>query len=299
MNKETYLQELRKNLKLLSQTDRDEAIEFYEEYFDEAGVENEEKVIEELGEPKTLAKRILVDIVDRQYGSDRDSTDNSLMVAPVPVVVENADPAKAPESAASTYDASRGFGSIPVENNGAAFAAQVQPQFQGQAQYQAQGQQYQTQGQQAQPQCQPQYQPQYQPQEEKKKSGLSALWIVLAALFALPLSPVVFALIIVFLTLIFVAFVTLGSFVIAGGAILLSGLAILVGGFFVLFLRPITGLTLIGYALICTGLGILFMIGSVALIRALANGIASLFGKIVHKKNKKNKAAANAAATSC
>lgn len=291
MNKETYLQELRKNLKLLSQTDRDEAIEFYEEYFDEAGVENEAKVIEELGEPKTLAKRILVDIVDRQYGSDRDSTDNSLMVAPVPVVVENADPAKAPESAASTYDASRGFGSIPVENNGAAFAAQGQPQFQGQAQYQAQGQQYQTQGQQA--------QPQYQPQEEKKKSGLSALWIVLAALFALPLSPVVFALIIVFLTLIFVAFVTLGSFVIAGGAILLSGLAILVGGFFVLFLRPITGLTLIGYALICTGLGILLMIGSVALIRALANGIASLFGKIVHKKNKKNKAAANAAATSC
>ena len=41
MNKETYLQELRKGLKILPQFDRDEAIEFYEEYFDEAGVEND------------------------------------------------------------------------------------------------------------------------------------------------------------------------------------------------------------------------------------------------------------------
>ena len=41
MNKETYLQDLRKALKILPQSDRDEAIEFYEEYFEDAAIENE------------------------------------------------------------------------------------------------------------------------------------------------------------------------------------------------------------------------------------------------------------------
>ncbi|MBP5186223.1 MAG: DUF1700 domain-containing protein, partial [Clostridiales bacterium] len=90
MTKETYLQELRKGLKILPHYDRDEAVEFYEEYFDEAGIENEAKVIEELGEPKILAKKILVDVVDRKYeetmaAANAESSSNAMAVIPAPV----------------------------------------------------------------------------------------------------------------------------------------------------------------------------------------------------------------------
>ena len=90
MTKETYLQELRKGLKILPQYDRDEAVEFYEEYFDEAGIENEAKVIEELGEPKILAKKILVDVVDRKYeetmaaANADNSSSNAMAAVPAP-----------------------------------------------------------------------------------------------------------------------------------------------------------------------------------------------------------------------
>ena len=248
MTKETYLQELRKGLKILPQYDRDEAVEFYEEYFDEAGIENEAKVIEELGEPKILAKKILVDVVDRKYEET--------------MAAANADNSSSNAMAAVPAPAASGF------DNNAAYGTQAQTL--------------------------PPVQPQPQVQEEKKKdqpSALKTLLIVLAAIFALPLSPVIFALLIVVCVLVFVAFIVFISFLIAGISMLVAAIGTIVFGIIALFMKPLAGMVILGSGLTVFGLGIFFTIGALALIRVTAHGLAKGLGRIVHKRNKKNKAA--------
>ncbi|MBR5973642.1 MAG: DUF1700 domain-containing protein [Clostridiales bacterium] len=281
MNKETYLQELRKGLKILPQYDRDEAVEFYEEYFDEAGLENEAKVIEELGEPKILAKKILVDIVDRKYeeslASANISSENALATIP-------SQPAAAPDANAVAVVAPVVATGTTVEGQyaqaaDAQFVAGAQPQagYQNGAQYQQQA-------------AAPQYQP--QPQQKKETpSALKTLLIVLAAIFALPLSPVIFALLIVACVLIFVMFVVLIIFVAWGVGMLASGFVTIIFGIVALFMNPVAAMVILGGGLSCFGIGVFFTIGSVALIRLAAHGLAKGFSKIVHKKNRKNKAA--------
>ncbi len=58
MNREKFMKILRSELRKLPEEERNAALEYYEEYFDEAGPENEQQVIEELGNPKKLAAQI-------------------------------------------------------------------------------------------------------------------------------------------------------------------------------------------------------------------------------------------------
>ncbi len=286
MNKETYLQELRKGLKILPQYDREEAIEFYEEYFDEAGVENEAKVIEELGEPKILAKKILVDVVDRKYEETMAaSSGNALAVVPSPIV------SGAGASAAPQFQQVQGT-EIPQAQG---VQAQSAPVFGAQSGQYTQAQGAAGYGAQANPNYEQSFNE--QPAEDKKSkkgdqpSALKTLWIVLAAIFALPLSPVIFALLIVACVMIFVAFIVLISFLIAGISILVAGVGTSIFGIVAFFLNPVAAMVILGSGLVCFGLGIFFIMGSLALIRLVAHGLAKGFGRIVHKRNRKNKAA--------
>ena len=54
MTKYEYLAELEKKLDMLSYEDKNQALEYYESYFEDAGKENIAKVIEELGSPGAL-----------------------------------------------------------------------------------------------------------------------------------------------------------------------------------------------------------------------------------------------------
>lgn len=64
MTRTDYLNQLNKYLKRLPQKDYEEAMEYFIQYFDEAGVENEEAVIKELGSPKEAASDILDAMLD-------------------------------------------------------------------------------------------------------------------------------------------------------------------------------------------------------------------------------------------
>ena len=48
MNRTEYMRELDALLHGISKEEREEAMQYYNDYFDDAGSENEEKVIEEL-----------------------------------------------------------------------------------------------------------------------------------------------------------------------------------------------------------------------------------------------------------
>lgn len=58
MNKVEYMRELERLLQNIPENERIEALTYYEEYFDDAGVENEQQVIAELGYPAKVAETI-------------------------------------------------------------------------------------------------------------------------------------------------------------------------------------------------------------------------------------------------
>ena len=74
MTRQEYMEELKKYLKRLPKEDYDNAIEYFSEYFDEAGSENEQQVMEELGEPREAARELLLNLLQESVGGGKDST---------------------------------------------------------------------------------------------------------------------------------------------------------------------------------------------------------------------------------
>lgn len=64
MDRAQFMRELESLLADISETERKEALEFYENYFDDAGPENEASVLKELGSPKKVAEIIKADLKD-------------------------------------------------------------------------------------------------------------------------------------------------------------------------------------------------------------------------------------------
>ena len=58
MNREAFMKQLERLLGDISENERDEALQYYHDYFDDAGAENEAKVLEELGSPELVARKI-------------------------------------------------------------------------------------------------------------------------------------------------------------------------------------------------------------------------------------------------
>lgn len=59
MNKQEYMKQLKQKLRRLPKEDFEHAVEYYEEYFAEAGEENEARAIEDLGTPQEAADQII------------------------------------------------------------------------------------------------------------------------------------------------------------------------------------------------------------------------------------------------
>ena len=57
MNRKQFMEQLERLLSDISEAERQEALEYYEGYFDDAGPENEGEVIRELGNPGKVAAR--------------------------------------------------------------------------------------------------------------------------------------------------------------------------------------------------------------------------------------------------
>lgn len=62
MNKELYMEELRKRLKRLPREDFERAIEYYEEYFADAGADHEQQAITDLGTPEEAANALICEL---------------------------------------------------------------------------------------------------------------------------------------------------------------------------------------------------------------------------------------------
>ncbi len=66
MNKQQFMKELDKRLKGLSKEDRNDAIQYYEEFFADSGVGEKDDVIPLAGKPEEVARKIIGESVDKQ-----------------------------------------------------------------------------------------------------------------------------------------------------------------------------------------------------------------------------------------
>ena len=62
MNRREFIARLKEEISRLPQEEIEAAVEYYEEYFDEAGADKEQDVLERLGSPKKVASQIKVGI---------------------------------------------------------------------------------------------------------------------------------------------------------------------------------------------------------------------------------------------
>ena len=83
MTREEYLRQLQHYLKRLPKEDYDSAMEYFTEYFEEAGPEGEQAVIAELGTPKQAASELLRNLLNEQIVQPRErrSVGSVLMIA--------------------------------------------------------------------------------------------------------------------------------------------------------------------------------------------------------------------------
>ena len=90
MNKQTYLAKLAQLLAPLPEQERQDALNYYEEYFDAAGPEAEDATAAELGDPADAARKILegeglmLDSAQAAAGESSDAADTAQDAAPEP-----------------------------------------------------------------------------------------------------------------------------------------------------------------------------------------------------------------------
>jgi len=68
LNRNEYITQLKKYLRKLPFDEIKEAVDYYEQYFDDAGEENEQAVIAELGTPSAVASQIIASFAVKDTG---------------------------------------------------------------------------------------------------------------------------------------------------------------------------------------------------------------------------------------
>ena len=96
MTKTEYIAKLTKYLRKLPQQDYEEAIEYFMEYFEEAGPENEARVIAELGTPKEAAHEVISRLLDEKIIEEKSSLRNKTTILWIAILAVLASPVALP-----------------------------------------------------------------------------------------------------------------------------------------------------------------------------------------------------------
>ncbi len=316
MNRIDFMIRLSAMLSDLPTAEREEAIQYYEDYLNDAGVENEEEVLAALGTPEELAASIREGLQEgnEQQGefsekgfsgkdgrlknevARRDAGKEQESVKADAKFEERAD-----RGAQGAGDDTGKKGGTRADGHEKAGGGNGQNGF-GAGSGFGSGDARQTAGKSTEGERDGQRQAGYGPSygahrpgrregtlhdryRGRQKGNMSALFILLAVLAAPVVIPLVFALGVVVLVMIFVVVLLAGIFLLTGVICVVAGIGALIEAFAKLFLYPAGAVLIIGISLIVIGFGILFtlavggLIGKVLpkMFRGLANGIGGLF----------------------
>ena len=310
MNRAEFMRRLTELLGDVAPTEREEAIQYYNDYFDDAGEENESGVIASLGTPEELARTIKAGLNDGGNGGEfTESGFSGYTQTPKDeiVKVQDGDAAGRTDSSAGQADAaySEGAGCEGAQGSGEFRGTQSgngyyegayykRPEGDGvyggrqntgnyRNPYEESGSQENTSYEQSGSYGTGTSYGQGKAAKEPMSGGMIALIVVLAVLT----SPVWIGLLGGAAGLIAVLFALFLTFLIIGVVFIVVAIALLVTGVTLLFSAPLAALCVIGCGLVLFALGLVGIWVMVALaglaIPAFVRGIVSLCQKIFHR----------------
>lgn len=252
MNRIEFLRQLEVLLSGISQSEKEEAIQYYNDYFDDAGAENETEVIRALGSPAKVAETIKSGLSGKNQDdlefTERGCSSKNVHYNEV-MPVQHEEDKKKGRSDSRDKAAQGGY------TNSYANAYQNSGNQGGSQQNQNSGQGYQNQNYNGQNPYR-----QGGSTNHKNDTGKIVLIVLLLILFSPVWIPVFGG---IFGTLIGLAAALIGIFI----AIAASAVALIVAGIVIfgvsiakLFVAPLIGIFLLGASLLVTGLGILLML---------------------------------------
>jgi len=193
MNRREFMDEFKKRLHKLPFDETKEAVDYYEQYFDDAGEENEQAVLAELGPPANIASQIIADHA-----------------------IKGADEGKS------------------------------------------------------------------------VKRGLSAVWLVILAVFASPIAlPLALAVVIIALSLVVILLALILSVGAAALGLVVGGIALTILSIPIFIQSFATGLYALGAGLVMAGIGAALSIATVPISKKCFTWLAKHMGKFILRRNKK------------
>ncbi len=257
MTKNEFIQELGYLLVDIPEEERNEALEFYRNYFDEAGLEEEETVIRELGSPKEVADSIKKSLeygsTEEGYFSENGYHNASQEKPNLPVFSRYIRNDKDTSTNSSDRSSTTADSSESYKNNKSYYKNSSTKD-----------------------------------NKNKHSTGNTILLIILlffAIPMAIPVAATIFGLLVAAVATIFSIWI---AFFAVSVALLITGIVLAISGILQLSISPALGLSLTGGGLVVLGLGILFAIATIWIagkaIPAVFNWIKMIWNKIFHKR---------------
>lgn len=291
MNRADFMEKLTELLADVSPAEREEAIQYYNDYFDDAGAENEQSVIASLGSPEQLARTIKTGLAD---GGNMGEFTEKGFSGYEPKKSDEVLDLNNPSGAGNGKDEAQGKEGMSSSNGQAAGGWQQNSGQNGsngwqQGRGQSGSQQYSGQA------GYNEYRNSYEDNrntshshDKKRMSGAMIALIVILCIFASPillgLGGGMFGIIVGILGALFGMVVGIGA---ASIALLIVGVCLFVYGIVLLFSMPLGGLAMMGVGMICAALGLLFLWLTVMicgmLIPAIVRGVVKLFNNIFNR----------------
>lgn len=299
MNRAEFMRRLTELLGDVSPMERDEAIQYYNDYFDDAGVENESDVITSLGTPEELARTIKAGLSDGGNGGEFTEAGFSgyTQTHRDELMKRDGGDGSGASQQGSGFDGNAAQWSGASGSGSAGSGAQN-----GNAYYQ--GGYYQRSGNDGVYGGREDTRKHENPYEKAasgntasggsyaaQKQGMSGGTIVLIVILAILTSPIwigllggFFGIAVGLLATLFGVFL---CFLIVGIALIIVAIALLITGFVLLFTAPLGGICMIGSALIVFAIGLVFVWLMVLMagmaIPAFVRGVGSLCRRLFGK----------------
>ena len=300
MNRAEFMRRLTELLGDVPPAERDEAIQYYNDYFDDAGAENESGVIASLGTPEELARTIKAGLNDGgNSGEFTESGFSGYTQTPKNEVVRAGEAGTGGQTGSggaqfygsgSGFEASGNAGNESSQTNNSYYQGAYYQRTEGKGIYggredtRKQNNPYEqnvtgsghTAGTQ---------------QSPPPKQGMSGGMIVLIVIAAVLTSPVwlgllggLFGVIVGIFAAIFGIFIAL---LVVGVVLVVVSIALLITGIAMLVTVPLGGLCVIGTSLILFALGLVFIWLMVLIVAsaipALVKGISALWRRLFHR----------------
>ena len=290
MNRAEFMRRLTELLGDVPPMEREEAIQYYNDYFDDAGVENESGVIASLGTPEELARTIKAGLNDGGNGGEFTESGFSGYTQVHKDEIVRTEEAAQQTNGTTNYTGSNGTANGGSQSGNSYYEGAYYQRTGGKGIYggredtrkqsnpyeQTTSESAQTAGGQ---------------QTVPPKQGMSSGMIVIITILAVLTSPVwigllggLFGVVVGIFAAIFGIF---AAFLAVGIVLVVVSIALLVAGIAMLFSVPLGGLCMIGTSLILFAVGLVFiwlMAFTVAtLIPALVKGISALGRRLFHR----------------